>query len=132
MQTASESTLDNTREVIESVQENRVSPLLVHALIGVSLLFLPLVAQIPMSVLFGLFLFMGFATLAGNEFFEETGGGRPGSKGIAGGLASHRSATQKASSAVCCTEIRLTEDSRKTCSNDCWNGVRGIPEIRLC
>ena len=59
------------REEIQSVRENRVSPLLVHALIGVSLLFLPLVAKIPMSVLFGLFLFMGFATLAGNELFER-------------------------------------------------------------
>jgi len=60
-----------TREEIESVRENRVSPLLVHALIGISLLFLPLVSKIPMSVLFGLFLFMGFATLAGNELFER-------------------------------------------------------------
>jgi hypothetical protein len=60
-----------SREEIVSVRENRVSPLLVHLLIGASLLFLPLVAQIPMSVLFGLFLFMGFATLAGNEFFER-------------------------------------------------------------
>ena len=59
------------REEIVSVRENRVSPLLVHVLIGASLMFLPLVAQIPMSVLFGLFLFMGFATLAGNEFFER-------------------------------------------------------------
>ncbi|MEM9533202.1 MAG: sodium bicarbonate transporter family protein [Pseudomonadota bacterium] len=59
------------REEIVSVRENRMSPLLVHALIGASLLFLPLVAQIPMSVLFGLFLFMGFATLAGNELFER-------------------------------------------------------------
>ncbi|MEL7538154.1 MAG: sodium bicarbonate transporter family protein [Pseudomonadota bacterium] len=59
------------REEIVSVRENRMSPLLVHLLIGASLLFLPLVAQIPMSVLFGLFLFMGFATLAGNEFFER-------------------------------------------------------------
>lgn len=59
------------REEIVSVRENRISPLLVHLLIGASLLFLPLVAKIPMSVLFGLFLFMGFATLAGNEFFER-------------------------------------------------------------
>jgi hypothetical protein len=59
------------REEIVSVRENRVSPLLVHVLIGASLLFLPLVKMIPMSVLFGLFLFMGFATLAGNEFFER-------------------------------------------------------------
>ncbi len=60
-----------SREEIVSVRENRISPLMVHALIGASLLFLPLVAKIPMSVLFGLFLFMGFATLAGNELFER-------------------------------------------------------------
>ncbi len=61
----------SAREEIVSVRENRISPLLVHLLIGASMLFLPLVAQIPMSVLFGLFLFMGFATLAGNELFER-------------------------------------------------------------
>lgn len=60
-----------SREEIVSVRENRISALMVHILIGVSLLFLPLVATIPMSVLFGLFLFMGFATLAGNELFER-------------------------------------------------------------
>lgn len=59
------------REEIVSVRENRLSPLLIHLLIGASLLFLPLVKAIPMSVLFGLFLFMGFATLGGNEFFER-------------------------------------------------------------
>ncbi len=60
-----------SREAIVSVRENRVSPLTIHILIGVSLLFLPLVKTIPMSVLFGLFLYMGFATLAGNEFYER-------------------------------------------------------------
>lgn len=59
------------KEVITSVRENRVSPLAIHILIGVSLMFLPLVKTIPMSVLFGLFLFMGIATLGGNEFFER-------------------------------------------------------------
>jgi hypothetical protein len=59
------------RETVVSVRENRVSPLMIHVLIGISLLFLPLVKMIPMSVLFGLFLYMGFATLAGNEFFER-------------------------------------------------------------
>jgi HCO3- transporter integral membrane domain len=59
------------QEKIVSVRENRVSALSIHILIGASLLFLPLVKTIPMSVLFGLFLFMGFTTLAGNEFFER-------------------------------------------------------------
>jgi hypothetical protein len=59
------------KEVIVSVRENRISPLAIHVGIGASLLFLPIVQLIPMSVLFGLFLYMGFTTLAGNEFFER-------------------------------------------------------------
>jgi hypothetical protein len=59
------------RETITSVRENRISPLTIHIAIGASLLFLPVVKMIPMSVLFGLFLYMGFATLAGNELFER-------------------------------------------------------------
>lgn len=59
------------RETITSVRENRISPLTIHIAIGVSLLFLPVVKMIPMSVLFGLFLYMGFASLGGNEFFER-------------------------------------------------------------
>jgi hypothetical protein len=59
------------QETILSVRENRVSALSIHILIGASLLFLPLVKTIPMSVLFGLFLYMGFTTLAGNEFYER-------------------------------------------------------------
>jgi hypothetical protein len=60
-----------SRERIAEVRENRVSPLLVHLLIGGSLLLLPLVNLIPNAVLFGLFLYMGFTTLAGNDLFER-------------------------------------------------------------
>jgi hypothetical protein len=60
-----------TREVIVEVRENRVSPFLVHLLIGLSLLLLPLVNLIPNAVLFGLFLYMGLNTLAGNDFFDR-------------------------------------------------------------
>jgi len=60
-----------TRDVIVNVRENRVSPLLVHVLIGASLLLLPLINLIPNAVLFGLFLYMGFNTLAGNDFFDR-------------------------------------------------------------
>lgn len=59
------------QEKITSVRENRISPLMIHIGIAASLLFLPLVKTIPMSVLFGLFLYMGFSSLAGNEFFER-------------------------------------------------------------
>lgn len=55
-------------ERIESVRENRVSALGIHVLIACSILILPLIKLIPMAVLFGLFLFMGVATLAGNQF----------------------------------------------------------------
>ena len=58
-------------EEIASVRENRISGLMVHALILTSLFFLGIVALIPMPVLFGLFLYMGVASLAGNQFFER-------------------------------------------------------------
>ncbi len=58
-------------EEIASVRENRISGLLVHLLILTSLFFLGYVSLIPMPVLFGLFLYMGVASLGGNQFFER-------------------------------------------------------------
>jgi hypothetical protein len=60
-----------SRERILFVQENRVSALLIHLMIGGSLFLLPLIKVIPMEVLFGLFLYMGFTTLNGTDFFER-------------------------------------------------------------
>ena len=59
------------KEVIASVIENRVSPLMIHLMIGLSIFMLSYIKIIPMAVLFGLFLFMGFATLGGNQFWER-------------------------------------------------------------
>jgi len=59
------------RELVTGVVETRMSALGVHVLVGVSLLFLPLLKSVPMSVLFGLFLFMGIAAMSGNQFFER-------------------------------------------------------------
>ena len=59
------------KEVIGSVIENRISPLMIHLMIGGSIFALALIKVIPMAVLFGLFLFMGFATLGGNQFWER-------------------------------------------------------------
>lgn len=58
-------------EHVISVQENRLTPLVVHAMIGGSLWFLALLREIPMSVVFGLFLFMGISSLRGNQFIER-------------------------------------------------------------
>ncbi|MCA9795706.1 MAG: HCO3- transporter, partial [Candidatus Eremiobacteraeota bacterium] len=56
---------------IVSVVETRVTGLAVHAMVGGSLLVLPLLKLVPMPVLFGLFLYMGVASLGGNQFFER-------------------------------------------------------------
>lgn len=58
-------------EEIVSVAENRISGLTVHVLIFLSLFALGYVELIPMPVLFGLFLYMGVASLNGNQFFER-------------------------------------------------------------
>jgi hypothetical protein len=58
-------------EHIISVMENRFTPLIVHLLIGGSLVFLGVLREIPMSVVFGLFLFMGIASLRSNQFVDR-------------------------------------------------------------
>ena len=59
------------KEVIAGVRENRLSGLLIHCLIAGSIFFLGYIGYIPMAVLFGLFLYMGLASLAGNQFFDR-------------------------------------------------------------
>lgn len=52
-----------------AVVENRVSALVIHLAIAVSLLLLHYVSLIPMPVLMGLFVYMGLMALWGNAFF---------------------------------------------------------------
>lgn len=59
------------KDVIVKVCENRVSALSVHVLIALSLGILVYLKTIPMSVLFGLFLYMGVASMRNNQFFER-------------------------------------------------------------
>ena len=61
----------DTHERIIHVQENRLTPLSIHVLIGCSLLLLPVLKFVPMAVLYGLFLFMGVVSMSGNQFFER-------------------------------------------------------------
>lgn len=59
------------QEVITGTVETRLTGLLVHTAVGASLLVLSLLQLVPMAVLFGLFLYMGIASMKGNQLFER-------------------------------------------------------------
>ncbi|XP_043950519.1 electroneutral sodium bicarbonate exchanger 1 isoform X3 [Drosophila biarmipes] len=53
------------------VREQRVTHILIFLTIGGSVLLTPLLRHIPMPVLFGVFLYMGVASLKGLQFFDR-------------------------------------------------------------
>ncbi len=59
------------KEKIILVRETRVSGLFIHLMIATSIFFTAYFAMIPMAVLFGLFLYMGFNSLGGNQFYDR-------------------------------------------------------------
>uniref|UniRef100_A0A2M3YY57 Anion exchange protein n=1 Tax=Anopheles braziliensis TaxID=58242 RepID=A0A2M3YY57_9DIPT len=56
---------------ITDVKEQRVSGLFVSLLVGLSVTMAPILRLIPISVLFGVFLYMGIASMSGVQFFER-------------------------------------------------------------
>ncbi|XP_067836909.1 sodium bicarbonate transporter-like protein 11 isoform X1 [Heptranchias perlo] len=59
-------------ETIICVRETRVSALVAHILVGISLLLLPIPLQwIPKPVLYGLFLYVSVTSIDGCQFFER-------------------------------------------------------------
>lgn len=56
---------------ITDVKEQRVSGFCVSLLVGLSVAAAPLLRLIPMSVLFGVFLYMGIASMSGVQFFDR-------------------------------------------------------------
>ncbi|QDU78521.1 Nitrogen regulatory protein [Polystyrenella longa] len=62
-----------TKEQVIHVNENRLTGLVIHVFIGFSILLLPYLQITPLSVLYGLFLYMGVVSLFGNQFFERLG-----------------------------------------------------------
>ena len=60
-----------SREQIIHVRENRVTGIVIHLLIGLTLLALPLLEYVPMAALYGIFLFMGVTSLRGVQFMER-------------------------------------------------------------
>jgi hypothetical protein len=63
-------TKDSTGKFL-SVQETRLTGLFAHLLMGMSLLVLSALKLIPVPVLYGVFLFMGLASLAGIQFWNR-------------------------------------------------------------
>ncbi|XP_077481420.1 solute carrier family 4 member 1b (Diego blood group) [Stigmatopora argus] len=60
-----------TKPVIEKVLEQRVSGIVVALMVGVSILMEPILKLIPMSALFGIFLYMGVTSLNGIQLWDR-------------------------------------------------------------
>ncbi|XP_029693752.1 solute carrier family 4 member 1b (Diego blood group) isoform X3 [Takifugu rubripes] len=59
------------KPVIEKVMEQRVSGILVALLVGLSILMEPILKMIPISALFGIFLYMGVTSLNGIQLWDR-------------------------------------------------------------
>ncbi|XP_071383785.1 solute carrier family 4 member 1b (Diego blood group) [Centroberyx affinis] len=59
------------KPVIEKVMEQRISGVLVALLVGLSILMEPILKMIPMSALFGIFLYMGITSLNGIQLWDR-------------------------------------------------------------
>ena len=64
-------TKDEKGTTIVSVQETRLTHLLIHVLVLVTLFAMQILKLLPMSVLYGVFLYMGITALSGNQFYER-------------------------------------------------------------
>ena len=58
-------------KVVKVIEGARTSNLIIHMLILLSLLITPVLTLIPSAVLYGVFLFMGVGSIAGNELFDR-------------------------------------------------------------
>ncbi|CAG2053060.1 unnamed protein product [Timema podura] len=56
---------------LEVVMEQRVTHILIFLMMGLSVVLTPVLRHIPMAVLYGVFLYMGIASLKGLQFFDR-------------------------------------------------------------
>ncbi|XP_058831835.1 anion exchange protein 3 isoform X1 [Topomyia yanbarensis] len=56
---------------IIDVKEQRISGFIVSLMVGLSVTMAPILRLIPMAVLFGVFLYMGIASMSGVQFFDR-------------------------------------------------------------
>jgi sodium bicarbonate transporter 10 len=52
-------------------REQRVTHILIFITMGLSVFMTPILGRIPMPVLYGVFLYMGFASLDGLQFYNR-------------------------------------------------------------
>ncbi|KAJ8005862.1 hypothetical protein DPEC_G00122320 [Dallia pectoralis] len=67
----SESSAPGEQPQFLGVREQRLTGILVFVLTGVSIFLAPILQYIPMPVLYGVFLYMGMASLSGIQFWER-------------------------------------------------------------
>ncbi|CAG7716785.1 unnamed protein product [Allacma fusca] len=67
----SESAAPGEKPQFLGVREQRCTHILIFVMIGLSVTITPVLKNIPMPVLYGVFLYMGFASLKGMQFFER-------------------------------------------------------------
>ena len=67
----SESSAPGEKPQFLGIREQRVTNIMIGICIGLSTLITPVLALIPMPVLFGVFLFMGVSSLKGLQFFDR-------------------------------------------------------------
>jgi len=65
----SESAAPGEKPQFLGVREQRVSNLLIFSTVGLSVLMTPMLSHVPMPVLYGVFLYMGFSALLRMELF---------------------------------------------------------------
>ncbi len=58
-------------KVADAVAEQRVTHFAIHLLIGLSSVLAPALKLVPQAVLYGVFLYMGFSSIAGNPLFDR-------------------------------------------------------------
>ena len=67
----SESAAPGERPQFLGIREQRVTHVLIFFTVGLSVFFTPVLSKIPMPVLYGVFLYMGVASLNGLQFFDR-------------------------------------------------------------
>ena len=67
----SESAAPGERPQFLGIREQRVTHILIFITVGLSVFLTPILSKIPMPVLYGVFLYMGVASLNGLQFFDR-------------------------------------------------------------